>query len=382
MDAFFASVEQHDHPEWRGKPVVVGSPPDKRGVVAACSYEARAFGIHSAMPSREAARRCPHAVFAPVNGKRYHDISRQVFAILARFTPYVEPLSVDEAFLDVTGALRFFGPPAEIARKIKETILGETGLVASVGVASNKFLAKLASDMCKPDGLRVMPDTRAEIVALLAPMPATRIWGIGEVTGGRLAAAGYCTIGDLQRSTQSHLASIVGEHAASHILRLAWGEDARTIETGREEQSISREVTFPADVESSEQVESTILDLTDDVGRQLREAGFYAGLARLKLRWHDFKTISRQMPLSPACCDDFALRRAALELVRREAHHKPVRLVGFGVSRLTGEPSEQLDLFGGYSQHTGKRESLSRTVDAIRRKFGENSIKRGKRGKG
>ena len=377
MDAFFASVEQHDHPELRGKPVIVGAAADKRGVVAACSYEARKFGVHSAMPSREAARLCPQAVFVPVNGKRYGDISRQIFAILGRFTPYVEPLSVDEAFLDVTGALHYFGPAPEIARQIKEAIRRETGLNASVGIAPNKFLAKLASDLSKPDGLLVMPDTRAEIAALLAPLPATRIWGIGEVTGAALAHAGFRTIGDLQRATHGQLAATVGEHAATHILRLAWGDDAREIETGREEKSISRETTFPEDVRSASLIEETLLDLTDDVGSRLRAAGYYAGLARLKLRWHDFKTITRQMPLAPACCDDFTLRRTALELLRKETLNKSVRLVGFGVSRLSGAPCEQLDMFSEDPQRGAKRESLSRSVDTIRRKFGDDSITRG-----
>lgn len=377
MDAFFASVEQHDHPELRGRPVIVGAPADKRGVVAACSYEARKFGVHSAMPSREAARLCPDAVFVPVNGKRYGDISRQVFAILARFTPYVEPLSVDEAFLDVTGAERYFGPAPEIGRRIKEAIRGETGLNASVGVASNKFLAKLASDLSKPDGLLVIPDNRAEIAAMLAPLPATRIWGIGKVTGATLAGAGYRTIGDLQRATHGQLASVVGDHAATHILRLAWGDDARDIDTSREEKSISRETTFPEDVRSADVIEETLRDLADDVGSRLRASGYYAGLVRLKLRWHDFKTITRQLPLAPACCDDFSLRRAALELLKRESLSKPVRLVGFGVSRLCGTPCEQLDMFGGDPAASRKRESLSRTVDTIRRKFGDDSITRG-----
>ena len=177
MDAFFASVEQHDHPELRGQPVVIGAQPDQRGVVAAASYEAREYGIHSAMPSREAGERCPHAVFLPPNGKRYGEVSRQIMGIFERFTPYVEQLSVDEAFLDVTGAQRLLGTGREIAAKIKDTVKGETGLTASVGVAVNKFLAKLASDMDKPDGLTVVPNSKQEIITFLAPLPVGRIWG-------------------------------------------------------------------------------------------------------------------------------------------------------------------------------------------------------------
>jgi DNA polymerase IV len=376
MDAFFASVEQYDHPSLRGKPVIVGAAPDARGVVAACSYEARKFGVHSAMPSREAYRCCPQGVFVPPRMKRYGDVSRQIFAIFERFTPLVEPLSVDEAFLDVSGATRMFGKPAEIARRIKQTVRDETGLNVSIGIAHNKFLAKVASDLSKPDGLLEMPEGREAVAAFLAPLPATRIWGVGEVTARHLTAAGLHTIGDLQRVTVEQLASVVGAHSAEHMLRLAWGEDAREVELDTLEKSISREYTFPQDVKSRPLVEATLLELVDDVGQQLREAGRYAGLARLKLRWQGFKTITRQKSLPHPCCDDFTLREAARALFDVEPLIKPVRLIGFGVSHLNTESREQLELFASAPPEVRKRERLSHTVDRIRKKFGSDSIRR------
>jgi len=229
MDAFFTSVEQRDRPELRGRPVVVGAPGDQRGVVAAASYEARRYGIHSAMPSREARRLCPDAVFLPVDGRRYSAASRQVFAILRRFTPFLEPLSIDEGFLDVTGSAALFGSGPQIARRIKDAIARETGLSASVGVAPNKFLAKLASDLRKPDGLTVVPESPEAIAAFLAPLPVGRVWGVGTVTRGRLEAAGIRTIGDLQCAPAARLARAVGRAAADDLARLARGEDAREI---------------------------------------------------------------------------------------------------------------------------------------------------------
>ncbi len=381
MDAFFASVEQHDHPELRGKPVVIGAPRDRRGVVSAASYEARKFGIHSAMPSREAARRCPHAVFLPVNGPRYHDVSNQVFAIFHRFTPLVEPLSVDEAFLDVTGARRLFGDGPEVAERIRATIRGETGLTASVGIATNKFLAKLASDMNKPDGVTLVPRTRDEIVAFLAPLPVGRIWGVGKVTRAALEESGIRTIGDLQRTAAGRLERVVGKHGARHLMRLAFGEDARELELDHEEKSVSREHTFTHDCSSPERLERVLCDLVDDVGSRLRGAQRYATVIHLKVRWQGFKTITRQRPLPYACCDDFNLRSTALMMFREIELIKPVRLIGVGVSGLRDDGgAEQLSLFGDPADNR-KREALSRAVDAIREEHGDGSVTRGSAGK-
>jgi len=377
MDAFFAAVEQHDNPGLRGKPVVVGAPPDKRGVVSAASYEAREFGIHSAMPSREAYRRCPHAVFLPVNGKRYREVSRHVFRIFERFTPLVEPLSVDEAFLDVSGVHHLFGTGLEIARSIRKQIRKETGLTASVGIAPNKFLAKLASDLDKPDGLTVVPRARGEIATFLAPLPVRRIWGVGRMTQRVLHDHGIRTIGELQAVPERRLAHIVGKHGARHLHRLAWGEDAREVEVTRVEKSISKEHTFDVDCSSVERLESVLLDLVDEVGSRLRGAGKYTSLVRLKLRWQGFETITRQRRLEQASCDDFTLRGAALALFREQELSRPVRLIGFGVGKLCEHRAEQLALFTGESGQRDRKERLSRTVDEIRTRFGNTSIERG-----
>jgi DNA polymerase IV len=376
MDAFFAAVEQHDHPEYRGKPVVVGAPPDKRGVVSAASYEAREFGIHSAMPSREAYRRCPKAVFLPVNGKRYHEVSRHVFRIFERFTPLVEPLSIDEAFLDVSGVHRLFGTGPEIAETIRGTIRDETGLTASVGVAHNKFLAKLASDLDKPDGLTVVPRAHREILLFLASLPVERIWGVGRMTRTLLHDHGIRTIGELQTVPERRLAGIVGKHGARHLQRLALGEDARELELTRVEKSISKEHTFGVDCSCGETLESVLLDLVDEVGSRLRGAGKYASLIRLKLRWQGFDTITRQRRLEQPCCDDFALREAALALFREQERSRPVRLIGFGVSKLCDRRAEQLTLFASESEKRDRKERLSRTVDRIRSRYGDDSIER------
>ncbi|MFO7871537.1 MAG: DNA polymerase IV [Kiritimatiellia bacterium] len=379
MDAFFASVEQHDHPELKGRPVVVGAPADKRGVVAAASYEARKYGIHSAMPSREAYRRYPEAVFLPVNGKRYREVSEQILGIFERFTPLLEPLSIDEAFLDVTGARSLFGTGREIAGKIKSAVTEETGLTASVGVAPNKFLAKLASDLEKPDGLVVVPSDRKGILEFLAPLPVSRIWGVGRVTQKGLADAGIDTIKDLQEATRSELADIVGANSADHMLALAHGVDERDIELNYEEKSISREYTFPEDCSENEIIRDVLIGLADDVGRRLREAGKYASIAHLKLRWRDFRTITRQKPFVRPCCDDATLRETALRMFRHEKLIGPVRLIGFGVSNLQQDPAGtvQLDLFEQGAEDTQeKREALSRVVDEIKARFGPESIRR------
>ncbi|NQU39572.1 MAG: DNA polymerase IV [Lentisphaerae bacterium] len=377
MDAFFTSVEQRDRPELRGQPVVVGAPADQRGVVAAASYEARQFGIHSAMPSREAYQRCPQAVFLPPDGKRYMAASRQIRAIFDRFTPHVEPLSIDEAFLDVSGVEHLFGRGEAIARQIKDTIRSETELTASAGVAPNKFLAKLASDMEKPDGLTVVPRSPEAIAAFLAPLSISRIWGVGKVTRRPLEAAGIHTIGQLQACNEVRLASILTPRSARHLLRLAWGEDDREVETEHEEKSISHEHTFTHDCSDYDEIRAVLADLADNVGRRLRASSKQAGLARLKLRWEGFKTITRQRPLMPAVCDNFSLRAAADQLLENEPLIKPVRLVGFGVSTLTSGPPDQLSLFEDDRTLLDRNERLSHVIDAIQRDFGRAGIHRG-----
>ncbi len=380
MDAFFAAIEQRDHPEWRGKPVIVGAPPDRRGVVSTCSYEARVFGVHSAMPSREAGRRCPQGIFVPPDMARYHAVSRRVFQIFERFTPVVEPLSCDEAFLDVTGARRLFGDGMTIGRRIRAAIADELRLTASVGVAANKFLAKLCSELAKPDGLAAAPRERAALLAFLAPLPVGRLWGVGKVLRTELWNHGYRTVGDLQQAPRAILAAQVGGHVAGHLLQLAFGDDPREVETGREELSISREHTFDADCRDPRALRAMLRDLADDVGRRLRADGRFATVGRLKLRWADFTTITRQRRFAAPCRDDFSLRGLALELFEAERVARPVRLIGFGVSGLVAERQEQADLFeaaaGGPSRRA-RQEALSATLDRLRATLGESSIRRG-----
>ncbi len=376
MDAFFASVEQHDNPELRGKPVIVGSPANQRGVVAAASYEVRKFGVHSAMPSGEAARRCPEAIFVPSNMKRYKEVSRQVFEIFERFTPLVEPLSIDEAFLDVTGSEKLFGSGVEIGEKIRQAIKVETGLTASVGVAPNKFLAKLASDMDKPDGLTLVPFDKDDIIAFLAPLPVGRIWGVGAVTSKALEGIDVISVGDLQRIELRTLVGVVGEHSASHLKQFSFGRDKREIGNTVKEKSISKETTFNKDVRDREPLEHALLKLIDDVGEQLRAQSKYAGVIRLKLRWQGFKTITRQRKMKPPCCDAFSLRQAALGLLEKEALLGPVRLIGIGVSGICDRKVEQLSLFDEVDDNREKKETLSRSVDALKKKYGNAAVGR------
>ncbi|MGI6497118.1 MAG: DNA polymerase IV [Kiritimatiellia bacterium] len=376
MDAFFAAVEQRDRPGLRGKPVIVGAPPDQRGVVSTCSYEARAFGVRSAMPSREAYARCPHGIFLPPDMARYAAVSRQVMEILERFTPLVEQVSVDEAFLDVSGAGRLFGDGPEIARRIRAAIRDELRLTASIGVACNMFLAKLASELDKPDGLTVVPEGRAAIAAFLAPLPAGKIWGVGRVLQESLHRHGYRTIGDLQRADAVRLASQVGAHTAGHLLKLAFGDDPRELAPDTVEQSLSREHTFLRDVSDIARVRRALAALVDSVGARLRNDGRYAGLARIKLRWADFKTITRQCPLSPPACDDHSLREAAFALFDAEPKPKPVRLIGFGVAGLVDDRCEQMTLFDDPAPDRERQETLSHAIDDIRKRLGPDSLRR------
>jgi len=309
----------------------------------------------------------------PPNFRLYGQVSKQVLGIFERFTPLIEPVSVDEAFLDVTGAQRLFGNGPTIAAKIKLAVQAETNLTVSVGVATNKFLAKLASDLHKPDGLTVVPSDPAAIHEFLAPLPVGKIWGVGKVSEQVLARAGFHLVADIQRCAPAQLARLLGAAAAAHLYALAHGEDARHVEAAWDEKSISREHTFLEDVCDVALIERTLLDLAEDVGRRLRKAGKYAGLARLKLRWKNFQTITRQTPFVPPRCDDFRLRAMALTLLEGQQLSQPVRLIGFGVGQLTFQSAGQLNLFESAS--TPRRaEALSCTVDEIRRRFGRDAI--------
>ncbi len=375
MDAFFASVEQRDHPEWRGKPVIVGAPPDCRGVVSTCSYEARKFGVHSAMPSRQAFACCPQGIFVQPRMARYQEVSAAVFAIFNAYSPLVEALSIDEAFLDVSGVRRLFGEPQSIARKIKAQIAGELGITCSIGVAPNKFLAKLASEERKPNGLFTVPEGEAERLAWLGAKPVRALWGIGEKGAQILTLHGIRTVRDIQTFNPARLAQITSPATAEHLLAIAFGRDTRAVEPEHEEKSFSREQTYLEDTLDVAQVRQDMRLLAEDVGRRIREAGFWAKTGRIKIRYESFRTVTRQARFATPVCDDFALRDMAWSLL--DAHLEqgnPVRLIGFGVENLVRDPTaeveEDLFTFAGNAKNPRERqERLSRTLDALRKRF-------------
>jgi len=379
MDAFFAAVEVMDHPKWEGKPLVVGSPPDKRGVVSTASYEARKFGIHSAMPSRTAYKLCPQAIFVPVRMKRYMDVSEKVMQVIQSFTPMIEQVSVDEAFMDISGVLRKWKSPELLARELKARIKKDIGLTASVGIANNKFLAKLASDFHKPDGLTIIPVEADEIRKFLAPLPVSRIWGVGKVTEQVLHQAGFRRIEDLQMVSVQTLVPIVGPALADHIGKLAHGIDDRPLVTESEAKSISAEHTFDEDEKEIGVVRQQLVGLVEQVGRRLRRTECAASTIFIKIRFEDFQTMSRQETLARPICSDRRLLDIAVSLFDRQKLDQPVRLIGFGVSGLIpqDEYQPQLEMFLDPAREKETRDGkLDRVVDDIKEKLGSHSIRR------
>jgi len=380
MDAFFASVEQRDFPHLKGKPVVVGGPADQRGVVSAASYEARKFGIHSAMPLREAYRRCPHAVFQPGRMQAYRQASRQIFRIFESYTPLVQGLSVDEAFLDVTGVLHLWERDAvRLAQALRAEILGTCSLTASVGIAPNKFLAKLASDMDKPDGLTQVPFDPEEIIEFLAPLPVERLWGVGKKSAGRLKKKSLHSVRDLQQAGEERLTDWLGESLGAHLFALAFGRDQRPVSDREPEKSISAEHTYSENQAEEEVWHQTMVCLTEKVGRRLRKTEFWATCVQIKIRSHQFQTYTRQRHLPLATRRDLDILETALELLESFRPQWPVRLLGVGVTGLQENPpphAQQLDLFA--EPETPKSTRLDETVDAIREKYGTTALKRGR----
>ena len=369
LDAFFAAVEQRDRPELRGRPVIVGGGgPDQRGVVSAASYEARKFGVHSAMPLRTAGRLCPQGVFLPVDGRKYQGVSREVMAIIRRYTPLVQPISIDEAFLDVTGSRALFGDGETIARRIKEDIVREVGLTASVGVAATKLVAKIGSDLRKPDGLVVVPPgTEA---AFLAPLPISRLWGVGEKTAAVLADYGVKTIGDLAALPPDTLARRFGKHGGSLVDR-ARGIDPDPVATGEAAKSIGHEHTFDRDTADREVVERTLLGMADGVAGRLRSSGLLAATITLKLRDSSFTTISRQITLDDPSDLTEPIYEAALTLLHRELHGQRIRLVGVTASNFR-DPGQ----LGMFAADDARRHRTAEALDTIRRKYGDRSVTR------
>jgi DNA polymerase-4 len=368
MDAFYASVEQRDRPELRGRPVIVGADPRGRGVVAASSYEARRFGVHSAMPIGRAARLCPDGVFLPVDMEKYAGVSRQIMAILAGFTPLVEPLSIDEAFLDLTQTRALFGAGEEQARRIKSRIRTAVGLPASVGVASNKFIAKVASDLEKPDGLVVVaPGGEADF---LAPLPVSRLWGAGRVITADLESMGIRTIGQLAAIPPSHLQSRFGRGGAL-MSALAHGVDERAVEPFAPPKSMGAEETFELDHRDGERLRATLRGQAERVARELRAEGYAGRTVTLKLRFADFSTITRSHTGDPTQ-DGLTVYREASALLDRVVLRQPVRLIGLSVSGLGPAGEGQLALLG---PDAVRRERLSRALDRLVERFGEASVR-------
>lgn len=370
MDAFYAAVEQRDNPELKGKPVVVGGKPNSRGVVSTASYEARTYGIRSAMSLAEASRRCPQAIFLPVNGAKYVSVSRQIQEIFCRYTPVVEPLSLDEAFLDVTGSMSLFGSALSIAGDIKDRIKAELNLTASVGVASNKFLAKVASDLRKPDGLVVVDPGRTQ--EFLDPLPVERVWGVGRKTAERLRGLNVKTIRDIRSLDEGYLLKLFGS-MGSQLYLLARGIDDRPVETGREAKSIGREITFDIDVIDREVLIGRLLKLSISVGRRLRKEALKTRTVTLKLRYDDFRTITRSKTLDHLTTLDEEIYATACVLLEEVSPKTPIRLIGVSLHNLTDEEEPQLSLFGEGKE---EKEKLAEVIDAVKDKFGEKSITR------
>ncbi len=371
MDAFYASVETLDDPGLAGKPVIVGGTTG-RGVVAAANYEVRKFGVHSAMPMGEALRRCPQAICIRPRMSRYQELSRQVFEIFHEYTPVVEGLSLDEAFLDVTASLRLLGPAEGMALRIKRDIRRHTGLTASVGLSQNKLLAKIASDLNKPDGFcRIGADN---LRAVIDPLPIQRLFGVGPKTLVRVQAAGIRSFGDLRQASDETVWRLFGKEGATMRARAA-GIDDRPVIAERDEKSISAEETFAQDIRSQTQLLAHLTQLVDRTGARVRAAHLMAGVVTLKIRRSDFATFTRQQTIEPATHDTATILSVAKGLLqgwRAEYPDWSVRLLGVGVSHLN--PATQGDLFAGETIKNARQDAA---VDQIRQRFGAKVIVRG-----
>jgi DNA polymerase-4 len=372
MDAFYAAIEQLDNPSLRGKPILVGSD-DLRGVVATASYEARPFGCHSAQPMAVAKRLCPQAIVVPCRFARYHEISEKLFTIFDEFSPVVQPLSIDEAFLDITGTERVHGSAVDVAKMLKQRVRDELKLTASVGVAANKFLAKLASDLEKPDGLTVIG--KNDIDRILPPLPVTKIWGIGPKTAKRLAGMGIHTIGDVCNAPDVTLALLLGDDA-ERCRRLSHGLDERPVETDSEAKQISQEQTFGINVTDPELVRAELLEQVQQVARRLRKHHLRAGSVTLKIRYGEFKTITRSRALDEPTDRTDTLWNVTREIFNEwsQKHFEPVRLIGMAARSLQGQGG-QMNLFADPSGEKSHR--VDRAVDAIVERFGKDAMRRG-----
>ncbi len=373
MDAFYASVEQRDNPSLMGKPVVVGGSAEGRGVVAASSYEARKFGIYSAMSAFRAKQLCPQAIFVRPRIDYYATVSQQLRLIFEEFTPLIEPLSLDEAFLDVTGSEHLLGSATQIGQQIKLLVQERLHLTASVGIAPNKFVAKIASDLEKPNGfVVVMPD---QVQAFLDPLPVERIWGVGKVTAQVFQRFSIATIGQLRQLSRETLTALFGS-SGEHYWLLSHGIDDRPVVPDREAKSISNETTFSEDIHDIDHLKAWLVTLVEQVGRRLRNHERMGRTIELKIRFSDFKSLTRSKTLSRTTNITSELLEAGVELLsnRLPKNHLPVRLIGFGVSNLDHSAMKQLELFDETERE--QQRSLDKVSDAIAGKFGKQAIHR------
>jgi DNA polymerase-4 len=371
MDAFYASVEQLDNPDLKGRPVIVGGS-SKRGVVSAASYEARKYKIHSAMPIAQAMKLCPHGFFLPVRMKRYKEISSQVFRIFQKYTPLVEPLSLDEAFLDVTGSAKLFGTAEDIAKRIRKEVFQETGLTISAGVAASKLVAKIASDINKPDGLTIVPVGKE--AEFLAPLPIKRLWGVGKKTQETLSLLGVHTFGDIASLPEKLLEQKFGKHGIG-LRRKALGLDNRDVETEHETKSVGHEFTFDTDLVELETIRRELLELAVMVAKRLRRYQLQGKTITLKVKYHDFKQITRSSTIKQHSADSKRIYEEVIRLLQKtDAGEKPLRLLGISVSGLQLESgTRQQFLFQGMRSN-GKRQEINKALDEIQEKFGSTAI--------
>jgi DNA polymerase-4 len=373
MDAFYPSVEVLDNPKLRGKPVIVGGSRE-RGVVSSASYEARKYGVHSAQPMAKAMRLCPNGIFLPGRMSRYKEVSEQVFRIFRRFTPLVEPLSIDEGFLDVTGSIRLFGPPVEIAKTIKQAVCEETGLTVSAGVAPSKFVAKIASDMDKPDGLTVvLPDHVREF---LDPLPISKMWGVGKVTQEALARLNIHTFRDLSRISVEFLERKFGKHGVKMRL-LAMGIDDRNVIPDHDVKSMGHEDTFSEDIIDLASAKKELLSLANRVARRMRREGLEGRTVALKVKYSDFTMVTRSTTLKDRTDDGQEIYSTACSLMEKTAVGKrPVRLLGISISHFSADSECQLSLFAD-EEKPGRKKELHTALDSIQDKFGNKGIRPG-----
>jgi len=382
LDAFFASCEQREHPEYRGCSVVVGALPGHRGVVAAASYEARQFGIRSAMPISEAYRRCPDAVFLRPDMDKYRRVSRQVFQILETMTPIVEAASIDEAYLDVTGLEKLVGPPQTIGREIKQRIFTATGLTASVGIGPNRLIAKLGSEYHKPDGLMVV--SPEQVLDFLAPMPVANLRGLGRQTQKIFARLGIRAVVQLRAVPLAVLEEALGKKAAASFHRQASGIASDQVVPGRRRKSISKETTFEADVHDHAVLHDALRRLADHVASTARQEGLSASVVALKIRYQGFETHTRQHKRTAPTHDQREILKTAWQLfLGSKLPNKPVRLIGVGISSWAGDQPAQADLFDNHEQ-SEPNQRLLKTIDDVTGKFGKGMLQLGvsrKRGK-